>query len=128
MEAIEVILNGRESTPYSGSVLTLDTIRDLAVLQIACGSARLPFSVLLSPGEEVVVGEEIGLFGHMLGGRLGENVNYSRGSVNRNISLEREYPGVWLMQVDSTAAPGVRRAGLPTEGWPGHRRVGGRTS
>ena len=52
---VDVIVN--DSTTYRGSVLGTDSVRDLAVVSICCGSFRaLPFgdAATLQPGNEVV--------------------------------------------------------------------------
>ena len=62
---VSVIVN--DSTTYSGSVLGTDSVRDLAVVSICCGSFQtLPFgnAAALQPGDEVVaVGYALGLPG-----------------------------------------------------------------
>ena len=62
---VSVIVN--DSTTYSGSVLGTDSIRDLAVVSICCGSFQaLPFgnAAALQPGDEVVaIGYALGLPG-----------------------------------------------------------------
>ena len=62
---VSVIVN--DSTIYSGSVLGTDSIRDLAVVSICCGSFQaLPFgnAAALQPGDEVVaIGYALGLPG-----------------------------------------------------------------
>ena len=62
---VSVIVN--DSTTYRGSVLGTDSIRDLAVLSICCGSFQtLPFgnAAALQPGDEVVaIGYALGLPG-----------------------------------------------------------------
>ena len=62
---VSVIVN--DSTTYSGSVLGTDSVRDLAVVSICCGSFQtLPFgnAASLQPGDEVVViGYALGLPG-----------------------------------------------------------------
>ena len=62
---VSVIVN--DSTTYSGSVLGTDSVRDLAVVSICCGSFRdLPFgnAAALQPGDEVVaIGYALGLPG-----------------------------------------------------------------
>ena len=62
---VSVIVN--DSTTYSGSVLGTDSIRDLAVVNICCGSFQaLPFgnAAALQPGDEVVaIGYALGLPG-----------------------------------------------------------------
>ena len=62
---VSVIVN--DSTTYRGSVLGTDSVRDLAVVSICCGSFRdLPFgnAAALQPGDEVVaIGYALGLAG-----------------------------------------------------------------
>ena len=62
---VSVIVN--DSTTYSGSVLGTDSVRDLAVVSICCGSFQtLPFgnAAALQPGDEVVaIGYALGLPG-----------------------------------------------------------------
>ena len=62
---VSVIVN--DSTTYSGSVLGTDSVRDLAVVRICCGSFQtLPFgnAAALQPGDEVVaIGYALGLPG-----------------------------------------------------------------
>ena len=62
---VRVIVN--DSTAYSGSVLGTDSVRDLAVVSICCGSFQtLPFgnAATLQPGDEVVaIGYALGLPG-----------------------------------------------------------------
>ena len=62
---VSVIVN--DSTTYRGSVLGTDSVRDLAVLTICCGSFQtLPFgnAAALQPGDEVVaIGYALGLPG-----------------------------------------------------------------
>ena len=62
---VSVIVN--DSTTYRGSVLGTDSVRDLAVLSICCGSFQaLPFgnAANLQPGDEVVaIGYALGLPG-----------------------------------------------------------------
>ena len=62
---VSVIVN--DSTTYSGSVLGTDSVRDLAVVSICCGSFQtLPFgnAAALQPGDEVVaIGYALGLSG-----------------------------------------------------------------
>ena len=62
---VSVIVN--DSTTYLGSVLGTDSVRDLAVVSICCGSFRaLPFgnAAALQPGDEVVaIGYALGLPG-----------------------------------------------------------------
>ena len=62
---VSVIVN--DSTTYSGSVLGTDSVRDLAMVSICCGSFQtLPFgnAATLQPGDEVVaIGYALGLPG-----------------------------------------------------------------
>ena len=62
---VSVIVN--DSTTYRGSVLGTDSVRDLAMVSICCGSFRaLPFgnAAALQPGDEVVaIGYALGLPG-----------------------------------------------------------------
>ena len=62
---VSVIVN--DSTTYRGSVLGTDSVRDLAVVSICCGSFQtLPFgnAAALQPGDEVVaIGYALGLPG-----------------------------------------------------------------
>ena len=62
---VSVVVN--DSTTFRGSVLGTDSIRDLAVLSICCGSFQtLPFgnAAVLQPGDEVVaIGYPLGLPG-----------------------------------------------------------------
>ena len=63
----EVKVTVNDSTDYRGTVLGTDSVRDLAVVSICCGSFRaLPFgnAVTLQPGDEVVaIGYALGLLG-----------------------------------------------------------------
>ena len=62
---VDVIVN--DSTTYRGTVLGTDSVRDLAVVRICCGSFQaLPFgnAATLQPGDEVVaIGYPLGLPG-----------------------------------------------------------------
>ncbi len=64
-EQVNVIVN--DSTPYRGTVLGTDDVRDLAVVRICCGSFRkLPFgdALALNPGDQVVtMGYALGIDG-----------------------------------------------------------------
>ena len=65
--AAQVSVTVNDSNTYRGSVLGTDSIRDLAVVSICCGSfLALPFgdAATLQPGDEVVaVGYPLGLLG-----------------------------------------------------------------
>ena len=64
---VQVSVIVSDSTTYSGSVLGTDSVRDLAVVSICCGSFQtLPFgnAAVLQPGDEVVaIGYALGLPG-----------------------------------------------------------------
>ena len=65
--ASEVTVTVNDRTTYTGTVLGTDSVRDLAVVSICCGSFRtLPFgdASKLEPGDEVVaIGYALGLSG-----------------------------------------------------------------
>ena len=94
---VGVIVN--DSTTYSGSVLGTDSVRDLAVVSICCGSFHtLPFgnTATLPPGEEVVaIGYALGLPGE---------ATVTRGIVSavRYDSAYRSY----VIQTDAAINPG----------------------
>ena len=64
---VQVSVRVNDSTTYRGSVLGTDSVRDLAVVSICCGSFQtLPFgnAAALEPGDEVVaIGYALGLPG-----------------------------------------------------------------
>ena len=63
----EVTVTVNDSTPYRGTVMGTDTVRDLAVVKICCGNfSKLPFgdAASLEPGDEVIaIGYALGLSG-----------------------------------------------------------------
>ena len=63
----EVSVSVNDSAYYRGTVLGTDSVRDLAVVRICCGSfSKLPFgdAARLQPGDEVVtIGYALGLPG-----------------------------------------------------------------
>ena len=94
---VSVIVN--DSTTYAGSVLGTDSVRDLAVVSICCGSFQsLPFgnAATLQPGDEVVaIGYALGLPGE---------ATVTRGIVSA-VRYDSAYRGD-VIQTDAAINPG----------------------
>ncbi len=97
--ASEVNVTVNDSSTYRGTVLGTDSVRDLAVVRICCGSFRkLAFgdASRLEPGDEVVaIGYALGLSGQ---------ATITRGIVSA-IRYEREYLSD-VIQTDAAINPG----------------------
>ena len=97
--AVEVNVTVNDSTTYRGSVLGTDSVRDLAVVSICCGSfLALPFGnvATLQPGDEVVaIGYPLGLPG--------------QATVTRGIVSALRYDSAYrsdVIQTDAAINPG----------------------
>ena len=97
--ASEVNVTVNDSSTYRGTVLGTDSVRDLAVVRICCGSfSKLSFgdASRLEPGDEVVaIGYALGLSGQ---------ATITRGIVSA-IRYEREYLSD-VIQTDAAINPG----------------------
>ncbi len=96
---VQVSVTVNDSTTYSGSVLGTDSVRDLAVVSICCGSFQtLPFgnAAALQPGDEVVV--------------IGYALNFrGQATVTRGIVSAVRYDSAHrrdLIQTDAAINPG----------------------
>ncbi len=97
--AAEVNVTVNDSSSYRGTVLGTDSVRDLAVVRICCGSFRaLPFgdASRLEPGDEIVA------IGYVLG--LSGEATITRGIVSA-IRYDTDYRSD-VIQTDAAINPG----------------------
>jgi S1-C subfamily serine protease len=86
---------------YEAVYLDGDSDADIALLQLSSGS--FDHALLISSGEEVQLGDEVGLLGYPLGTDLGMQVTYTKGVIS---SFRKTEDDAMLYQIDANAYPG----------------------